>query len=148
MPQFNIRDMSGHYDTVLNKLSVEYGVTKTDVVYRALDALKAQNDILAVLALAAKLPAGLPDPKSADKLIRERDEFREAVASGDEVGALTELADRIYYACKEIDAAASEAGVTISQAFSVCVAKYQLRARAGNPKDDEAEREACRNASA
>lgn len=95
-----------------------------------------------VLSLAAQLPSGLPDPKAADKLLKERDEFRQAMASGDQVGALTELADRVYYACKEIHAAASESGLTVEQAFAVCTAKYELRARLGNPKNDAEEREA------
>ena len=97
-----------------------------------------------ILALAARLPSGLPDPKAADKLIRERDEFRQAMAAGDTIGALTELADRVYYACKEIHTAASESGLTVEQAFAVCIAKYELRARPGNPKSDAEEREAIR----
>jgi hypothetical protein len=100
----------------------------------------AENNISTILSLSAKLPTGLPDHQAADKLIRERDEFREALAEGDYVGALTELADRVYYACKEISTAASEAGVTIDQAFAVCIAKYELRAKPGVKKDDAVER--------
>lgn len=95
-----------------------------------------------VLTLAAQLPSGLPDAKAADKLIRERDEFRQAMAAGDTIGALTELADRVYYACKEIHAAASESGLSVERAFEVCIAKYELRARPGNPKNDAVERAA------
>ena len=55
--------------------------------------------ITEILALAAKLPAGLNDARSADKLIAERDELVAALRSGDFVGALTEGADAVYYAC-------------------------------------------------
>lgn len=98
-----------------------------------------------ILVLATQLPSGLPDPKAADKLIKERDEFRQATKEGDTIGAMTELADRVYYACKEIHAAASESDLTVEQAFAVCIAKYELRARPGNPKDDIAERAAIQD---
>lgn len=105
-------------------------------------ALQRNIMIKEILKLAAKLPAGLPDPKAADKLIAERAEFRQAIKDGDSLGALTELADIVYYACKAIDAGATEAGVTLEMAFAICEAKYKLRAQPGNPKNDKAEREA------
>lgn len=144
MGQFNIRNLSSYYENILEQLSNRYG-SKTAVVYAALDCLVAQNNITQVLGLAACLPSGLPDHNAADKLIKERDEFRQALEAGDTIGALTELADRIYCACKEIHAAAYESELTINQAFSVCIAKYSLRAHPGNPKDDITERIACIN---
>jgi hypothetical protein len=100
-----------------------------------------------ILELAAKLPSGLDDPKAADKLLAERDELLEAMADGDIAGSLTELADAVYYAAKHIDWATRRVsellGVTVEDALRVTVAKYSLRAVERNPKDDEAEREAC-----
>jgi|GEM_PF-812743 len=95
-----------------------------------------------VLALAAKLPAGLPDTGAIDKLQHERGELQVALIEGDRSGTLTEVADVAYYAIKAIHEAASAAGLTVEQALAVCEAKYRLRARPGNPKDDEAERAA------
>jgi phosphoribosyl-ATP pyrophosphohydrolase len=95
-----------------------------------------------VLALAAKLPSGLPDANAIQKLAHERGELQVALDEGDRSGTLTEVADVAYYAIKAIHEAASAAGLTVEQALVVCEAKYRLRARPGNPKDDEAERAA------
>ena len=95
-----------------------------------------------VLALAARLPSGLPDPNAIQKLAHERGELQAALVAGDMPGAFTEVADVAYYAIKAIHEAASAAGLTVEQALAVCEAKYRLRARPGNPKDDEAERAA------
>lgn len=106
----------------------------------------APNPVNAVLELAAKLPAGLPDEKAITKLAKEYQELQQTLISDDdddEVGALTEVADVVYYACKVIHLAASQAGLTTDQAFAMALAKYALRARPGNPKDDNAERAAC-----
>jgi hypothetical protein len=68
------------------------------------------------------------------------DELEAAMVNLDHVGALTEVADVVYYCCKTIHLAATVTGVDIEQAFAICVAKYALRARPGNPKDDTLER--------
>jgi len=99
--------------------------------------------ITEILALAAKLPAGLNDARSADKLIAERDELVAALRSGDFVGALTEGADAVYYAAKHLEWVAQQLGVSMEDLEGVAKAKYKLRARPGNPKDDAAERAAC-----
>jgi len=95
-----------------------------------------------ILALAAKLPAGLPDTGAIDKLQHERGELQAALTTGDMPGAFTEVADVAYYAAKAIHEAANAAGLTVEQALAVCAAKYGLRAQPGNPKDDAAERAA------
>lgn len=96
----------------------------------------------AILELANRLPAGLPDDKAPAKLVREWQELLEALDSDDHTGALTELADVVYYAAKSIHAAAFRCGVDIETAFAVAEAKYSLRAQPGNPKNDTAERAA------
>jgi len=95
-----------------------------------------------ILSLAARLPAGLPDANAIQKLAHERGELQAALDEGDRSGTLTEVADVAYYAIKAIHEAASAAGLTVEQALVVCEAKYRLRARPGNPKDDAAERAA------
>lgn len=97
-----------------------------------------------ILRLAAQLPSGLNDSRSADKLFAERDELIVALVAGDYTGALTEGADAVYYAAKYLDWVAGQLGVSIDQLFALSEAKYELRARPGNPKDDWAERRACR----
>lgn len=107
------------------------------------------TDLDNVLFYAAKLPSGLDDARAAEKLIAERDKLLAALAEGDEVGALTELADAGYYAAKHLDWAARRLAEIIGRPASVndvlalTAAKYQLRASPGNPKDDQAERQAC-----
>ena len=99
--------------------------------------------ITEILALAAKLPAGLNDARSADKLIAERDELLAALRADDFVGALTEGADAVYYAAKHLQWVSVQLGVSMEDLSRIALAKYTLRARPGNPKDDAAEREAC-----
>ena len=99
--------------------------------------------VRAILDLAAQLPSGLNDPRSAEKMLAERDELVEALGADDYVGALTEGADAVYYAAKHLDWVARQLGVTVDVLFAVAEAKYGLRARPGNPKDDTAERAAC-----
>ena len=100
------------------------------------------DPLAAILALAARLPAGLPDANAIQKLAHERGELQAALDGGDRSGTLTEVADVAYYAIKAIHEAAYAAGLTVEQALAVCEAKYRLRARPGNPKDDAAERAA------
>lgn len=99
-----------------------------------------------ILALAAKLPSGLYDPKAADKLLAEREELLEALAEGDTVGAMTEAADAGYYAAKYLNWVGMQLGLSIGEVLLLTVAKYGLRAVPGNPKDDEAERKAILDA--
>ena len=108
--------------------------------------------------LAKKLPTGLTDPRAAQKLARERAELEHHLSIGDALGAALEAGDVAYYAAKALanglldeaqaeDAvreAAQAAGLDVQTVFAVAVAKYQLRARPGNPKDDEAERAAAK----
>lgn len=96
-----------------------------------------------ILNLAARLPSGLNDPMAAEKMIAERLELIEAIAADDYIGALTEGADAVYYAAKHLDWTARQLGVSVEVLFAIAEAKYGLRARPGNPKDDQAERAAC-----
>lgn len=100
--------------------------------------------ISAILDLAAQLPAGLPDQNAPSKLAYELAELDAAIEAGDGDGTLTEVADVVYYAAKCIHLAASREGVSVDNAMLLAIAKYTLRARPGNPKDDAAERAACR----
>jgi len=93
-----------------------------------------------ILELAAKLPSGIPDPGAHYKLVVEG---RELSAAADYDAILTEVADVVYYAAKAIHYAASVASVSVDTALRLAVAKYELRARPGNPKNDNEEREAC-----
>ncbi len=95
-----------------------------------------------VLALAARLPTGLNDPFAAEKLLAERDELLQALTEGDNVGAMTEVACAGYYAAKHLDWVGRRVGLSVNEVLRLTVAKYELRARPDNPKDDEAERAA------
>jgi len=109
-----------------------------------------------LMALAAFLPSGLDDPKAAEKLAREQAELTEAVEQRDRVGALLEAADVYYYVQKSIynhlltpadgqtilAIAGALAGVSQETIRDAAIAKYVMRARPGNPKDDRAERDA------
>ena len=93
-----------------------------------------------ILELAAKLPSGIPDPGAHYKIVVEMNEL---LAAKDYYAVLTEVADVAYYAAKAIHYAASVASVSVDTALRLAVAKYELRARPGNPKDDANERAAC-----
>lgn len=95
-----------------------------------------------IVELAALLPSGLGDGRAVEKMAAERTELLESLAAGDTIGALTEVADAVYYAAKHIEFVASLCGITPSQALELCAAKYALRAQPGNPKDDAVERTA------
>lgn len=101
---------------------------------------KEVNDIL---ALAFLLPSGLDDPCAAEKMLAEQQELLDALAAHDYEGALTEAADAVYYACKHLDWVARRLDLDLADLFRLAQAKYRLRARPGNPKDDAAERAAC-----
>ena len=109
-----------------------------------------------LLELAARLPSGLNDPRALDKFHHERQELAEALAADDWIGALLEAADCLYYITKAehvglISTAAATReffSMAVSTPFQIetiraaAIAKYTLRARPGNPKDDAAERAA------
>lgn len=97
-----------------------------------------------IIALAALLPSGLQDRKAWEKLGAEREELLDALGEGDEIGALTELADAVYYAAKHIEYCASLCGVDVDDAMEIARTKYKMRATPGNAKDDAAERNAVR----
>lgn len=112
--------------------------------------------IQTLLTLAAQLPTGLRDPRALDKLERECEELKEAVLAGDCLGAVMEAGDVAYYAIKAgangmMDQAQRDAFIGHAAGFvdldaetllDCAIAKYNLRARPGNPKDDAAERAA------
>ena len=108
--------------------------------------LALATQIESILALAEKLPSGLPDAQAPAKLLAEMKELAEAIEAEDHDGALTEVADVVYYAVKTIALAADLASIARTEAFAVALAKYSLRAAPGNPKNDAAERAACREA--
>lgn len=106
--------------------------------------LALATQVESLLALAEKLPSGIIDPEAPAKLLAEMQELEAALAAEDHAGALAEVADAVYYAAKCIALAAAMAGISRVKAFAVARAKYSLRAAPGNPKDDAAERAACR----
>ncbi len=90
--------------------------------------------------LADKLPSGAIDSRAAEKLLAERDELAAAMEAGDTIGALTEVADAGYYAVKHLAFVASLLGISVEDVLALTIAKYELRAIPGNPKNDAAER--------
>jgi len=106
--------------------------------------------------LAAQLPSGLNDPRAPEKLEREWGELLEAMIEDDTLGAILEAGDVAYYAVKAwatglagererdrvIAAAARVVRLTPAAVLTFAIAKFSLRARPGNPKDDIAERAA------
>ena len=84
------------------------------------------------------------DPHAVDKLAHEMQELTEALADDDEIGAVLEAADVAYYACKAVQYAASLVNLSVAEVLDAAHAKYTLRARPGNPKDDTAERAAVK----
>lgn len=112
-----------------------------------------------ILTLASQLPSGLNDPRARQKLEAEKCELREELAKGDKVGALLEAGDCLYYIVKarhnkqlssfgvfiEAMKLTFVSGFTIEQIEKACIAKYTLRARPGNPKNDREERAAVDN---
>ncbi len=105
-----------------------------------------------LLALGAKLPTGLKDPKAVQKLHRELEEIDEETTFADKA---LEAADVTYYACKAMHNGLLTAekafalvllGVnkigapcTVEMAIALATAKYTSRAQPGNPKDKVAE---------
>jgi hypothetical protein len=97
------------------------------------------SQIEKILYLADKLPTGLPDRDAVGKMIREREEY---LSAEDEDDRLTESIDMAYYAVKALHLFAFEAGITIPALLAGVIAKYELRAAPGNPKNHEEERKA------
>jgi hypothetical protein len=109
-----------------------------------------------LLSLASRLPSGLIDPMAGEKFDREFVELQDELHRGDDLGALLECADCLYYATKAEyngifsadEARAKMARVYTLSGFSpgavqqAAIAKYKLRARPGNPKSDGEERAA------
>lgn len=108
----------------------------------------------ALLALAAKLPAGLNDQRALEKLKTERFELDVELEHGDRIGALLECADCAYYCAKSLRnhlitkaeandfmrGVAAVSGFSNVQIEQAAITKYTLRARPGNPKNDVEER--------
>ena len=90
-----------------------------------------------IYELAARMPAGLPDPAAVDKLLKERQEFLEAESFEEQ---LEEAVDRAYYALKEVYNAASEVDLSVAQLLTALMAKLELRTEGA--KDKIAERAA------
>lgn len=113
-----------------------------------------------ILSLAAQLPTGLDDPHAVVKMRRERDELKHHLSINDLVGAKLEAGDVAYYAAKayhnglltfnealaEVVAVAHAVGLSVMDVLRIAEIKYTLRARPGNPKDDQAERQAIASA--
>lgn len=111
-----------------------------------------------LLRLASCLPTGLNDPLAGEKFRAEFEELQAELHKGDRVGALLEAADCLYYAYKAIynnlwnqselnkktACVYSTSGFTPAQVERAAIAKYTLRARPGNPKNDAEERSAVR----
>lgn len=97
------------------------------------------EQIKRLIDFSRRLPTGAHDPRAPEKLAREWEELK-AELSTDRLAALTELADVVYYAAKTVYTAAALCGVTVEAAFAAALAKYEQRARPGNPKDFKVER--------
>lgn len=104
--------------------------------------------------LAEQLPTGRKDPRALEKLAAE---IQEQLAETDPVAKAMEGADVMYYAAKAVwnglmteevayatalDAA-TRSNLNFWKLFEIAVAKYRLRSRPGNPKDHQAEYQAC-----
>lgn len=131
------------FSAILTGGDEEFGSFEQAHRWAASQSAPLPPTIDSVLGLAAHLPAGLNDARAAEKLLAERDELTAALAANDQAGALTEAADAVYYAVKHLDWVAGQVDCDIETLFRLAVAKYSLRARPGNPKDDAAERAAC-----
>jgi hypothetical protein len=113
-----------------------------------------------VRSIAPQLPTGLFDIRAAEKLADEEEELADKLAEGDNVGALTELADVTYYAGKAVingliphsqaeqitQTACNQCGVDMPTALRVMQAKYASRIATG--KRDDLERIAVMGADA
>jgi len=97
-----------------------------------------------ILDLAEKLPSGLNDKKSLEKLNKEYIELKTALENNDYIGALTEGADAVYYCIKYLDYIARQLNIDFNTLLKISIVKYSLRAIPGNPKDDENERKAVK----
>jgi len=101
-----------------------------------------EDVLIQLIKLSAKLPSGSHDPKALEKARREIEELEEAFKKDDEVEIALELADLIYYTAKALRLATIRIGCQESQLLEAAITKYQLRARAGNPKNPREEYDA------
>ncbi len=138
----------------------EHGFHDEDVANLAHDHRVYRFHDEDVANLANKLPTGITDPRALEKFLLELQEFEEFRGRGifDKVGALLEAADCYYYAVKAVMnfvLRPLEANAFMERVWGdmpcvrgfsrelvreACIAKYTLRARPGNPKDDDQER--------
>lgn len=96
----------------------------------------------AMLLIADTIPgAGRTDPKSLEKMTAKLEELRAAQLNNDFVGALTEIADVVYYAAKSAyvgqltekeagfiaEHVAGYFGLTLASAVRLAQAKYSWR---------------------
>lgn len=107
-----------------------------------------------ILKLSSRLPTGLDDPASFTKLNNEMEELYKALVQADQVGAVLEAADCVYYAIKaewndlisqeqrdEITVFVSQqVGLPPNLILRTVIAKYNFRVQ-NNLKDDIRERE-------
>jgi len=70
---------------------------------RAVSSTEAVLTMQQIVELAAMLPSGLQDAKAVQKLEREYQELVDAIEVEDRIGALTELADVVYYGAKVLE---------------------------------------------
>lgn len=102
--------------------------------------------------LAGNLPAGMPDPRAADKLRAEWKELNDAIANGSAMAEVAaEAADCLYYAVKakysglgvevaaELEKISAAAHIGSQAIIEAALTKYRMRAAPGNPKDVAAE---------
>lgn len=99
-----------------------------------------------LVKLMPKMPSGLVDRNAPQKLLREFQELEDAVTAGRVEDILHEVADCVWYSTRCMVLAATLGGVTMRQAFAAALAKYNMRAAAGNPKDVPAEKMAILSA--
>lgn len=129
-------------------------------------ATRSDTFLFRVAELADQLPTGRADPLALQKYEGEKRELVECLENddADTLGALLEAADCVYYAVKiyfseasvsrlalikkffaftfRITEVSEISGFGIRQIMDACIIKYTLRARPGNPKNDELERAA------
>lgn len=113
-----------------------------------------KEQIEQIKAIASKLPTGLIDPEALNKAYKEETELREMIASGDELGAIMEAGDCIYYVIKAeanrlvtvqhlveyIYSYSARVGLSTEVLLNCIIAKMSLRAKPDNPKNDKKER--------
>lgn len=123
----------------------EYSLEEIQEVGVNFTLISKVPNIQDIVNLEAKLPSGLQDRNAARKMLDELGELDQALELHDMLGAYTEAADAVYYAAKHIEYVAWVCNLTVPEVMRCAQAKYALRAQPGNPKNDTAERDACRH---